>query len=133
MEVNLSNTNFFASNHHSYDVYFADTPGFDDSSRSDTDVLKNIVTWLGAMRSKDIKLSGIIYLHRITDDRVGGTAWRNLRMLHNLVGADKMANVLLVSTRWEEVRTVPLFEIFIVSPMGSTGLNLVILHIGGLI
>ena len=106
MEVSLSRLNFFASDHQSYDVYFADTPGFDDSSRSDTDVLKNIVYWLGAMREKSIKLSGIIYLHRITDTRVGGLAWRNLRMLQKLVGADKMANVLLVSTRWEEVRTV---------------------------
>lgn len=106
MEVNLSNTTFFASNNHSYDVYFADTPGFDDSARSDTDVLKNIVTWLGAMREERIKLSAIIYLHRITAVRMGGTAWRNLRMLHNLVGADNMANVLLVSTCWEEVRTV---------------------------
>ena len=88
-----------------YDVYFADTPGFDDSTRSDTDVLKRIVSWLVAMRDKRIKLSGIIYLHRITDDRMGGTAWRNLRMLQNLVGEDKMANVVLVSNRWEEVRT----------------------------
>ena len=98
--------NFLASDGQSYDVYFADTPGFDDSSRTDTDVLKNIVTWLGAMRENRMKLSGIIYLHRITDTRVGGTAWRNLRMLHDLVGTDKMANVLLVSTRWEEVSAV---------------------------
>ena len=98
--------NFLASNSQSYDVFLADIPGFDDSTRSDTDALKNIVTWLGAMRQIDIKLSGIIYLHRITDDRIGGMSRRNLRMLQDLVGADRMVNVLLVSTRWEEVRTV---------------------------
>jgi len=102
MDVALSRMNFLACSNKSYDVFFADTPGFDDSSRSDTDVLRNIVTWLGAMRDVSIKLSGIIYLHRITDPRVGGTAWRNLRLLESLVGADKMANVVLVSTRWEE-------------------------------
>ena len=106
MGVSLSRVNFLASNNQSYDVFFADTPGFDDTTRSDTDVLKNIVHWLGAMRKRRIKLSGIIYLHRITDNRLGGVAWRNLCMLHSLVGADKMANVLLVSTRWEEVRTI---------------------------
>ena len=106
MEVFLSKVNFTASNNQSYDVYFADTPGFDDSSRADTDVLRNIVTWLGAMRENRLKLSGIIYLHRISDTRVGGTACRNLRMLQNLVGPDNMSNVLLVSTRWEEVRTI---------------------------
>ena len=110
MDVSLSKITFFASDSQPYDVYLVDTPGFDDSTRSDTDVLRNIVHWLGAMRERRIKLSGIIYLHRITDNRMGGLAWRNLRMLHNLVGADKMSNVLLVSTRWEEVRTVVLSD-----------------------
>ena len=127
VEVSLSKINFFASDSQSYDVYFVDTPGFDDSTRSDTDVLKNIVHWLGAMRERRIKISGIIYLHRITDTRVGGLAWRNLRMLHNLVGADKMANVLLVSTRWEEVRTIFFFLIRnshnSPHPIGSTKLS----------
>ena len=112
---------FLASDSKSYDVFFADTPGFDDTTRSDTDVLKNIVLWLGLMREQSIKLSGIIYLHRITDNRVGGLAWRNLRMLHSLVGADKMANVLLVSTRWEDVRPIFL-DILTVSLINSTGL-----------
>ena len=98
--------NFLASNNQSYDAYFADTPGFDDSTRSDTDVLKDIVSWLGAWRAAEDKLSGLIYLHRITDTRMGNAAWRNLRMLRALVGEDKMSNVLFVSTRWEEVRTV---------------------------
>ena len=121
MEVSLSRMDFLASDSKSYDVFFADTPGFDDTTMSDTDVLKNIVLWLGLMREQSIKLSGIIYLHRITDNRVGGLAWRNLRMLHSLVGADKMANVLLVSTRWEDVRPIFL-DILTVSLINSTGL-----------
>ena len=106
MDVGLSRMNFLASNNKSYDVFLADTPGFDDSTRSDTNVLESIVTWLGAMQEINIKLSGIIYLHRITDDRVSGISRRNLHMLQNLVGADKMRNVFLVSTRWGEVSPV---------------------------
>ena len=98
--------NFLASNNQSYDLFFADTPGFDDSAMSDTSVLIDIVSWLGSLRAENIRLSGIIYLYRITDTRMGGAACRNLHMLQALVGEDKMANVLLVSTRWEEVRTV---------------------------
>lgn len=94
-----------ASDNKPYTLYLADTPGFDEISRSDTDVLINIVTSLQTMRKEHIKLSGIIYLHRITDTRIGGAASRNLRMLHELVGTDKMKNVLFVSNRWEEVRT----------------------------
>ena len=93
-----------ASDNKPYNLFLADTPGFDDDSRSDTNLLINIVTSLNDMRKQHIKLSGIIYLHRITDNRIGGVASRNLRMLHELVGADKMKNVLFVSNRWEEVR-----------------------------
>ena len=98
--------NFPASNNQSYDLFFVDTPGFDDSRQSDTVVLSDIVVCLCAMQTRQIMLSGIIYLHRITDDRVVGTSMRSLRMLQNLIGTHRMANVLLVSTRWEEVRTI---------------------------
>ena len=100
--------NFLASDSQSYDVFLADVPGFGDSHSDgfDADVLISIVDWLGFMRKIDIKFSGIIYLHEITDDRVGGVARLRIKMLQDMVGADRMANVLFVSTRWEEVRTV---------------------------
>ena len=100
--------NFPASNSQSYDVFLADVPGFDDSEGDgyDADVIIGIADWLGFMRKIGIKLSGIIYLHRITDDRVGGVARLSLQMLQDLVGEDRMENLLFVSTRWEEVRTV---------------------------
>ncbi|KAF8446668.1 hypothetical protein BGX38DRAFT_1143248 [Terfezia claveryi] len=49
----------------------------------------------------DLKLSGLIYLHRITDNRMTGTATRNLTMMRKLCGDENMKNVLLVTTRWE--------------------------------
>ncbi|KAF4462599.1 heterokaryon incompatibility [Fusarium albosuccineum] len=85
------------------DVYLVDTPGFDDTNRSDTDVLKEIATWLTLTYEKNMKLSGILYLHRITDPRVGGSARRNLCMFRNLCGAEGVKNVLLVTTMWELV------------------------------
>ena len=106
MQPTLSRVNFPASNNQSYDLFIIDTPGFEDARRSNTNVLKNIVIYLCAMQTRQIMLSGIIYLHRITDDRVVGTSMRSLRMLQNLIGTHRMANVLLVSTRWEEVRTI---------------------------
>ncbi|KAF8465008.1 P-loop containing nucleoside triphosphate hydrolase protein [Kalaharituber pfeilii] len=108
-QVQLSRVQF-QTDGRSYDVYFADTPGFDDTNLSDTDVLENIAVWLGKQYEMRVKLSGIIYLHRITDDRVGGSAARNLTMLHQLVGDDNMRNVVMVTTRWEEMNTPALFK-----------------------
>ncbi|CAM1505055.1 Fc.00g106920.m01.CDS01 [Cosmosporella sp. VM-42] len=69
------------------DIYLVDTPGFDDTTRSDTDVLKDIATWLTNSYQKDLKLSGIMYLHRITDHRMVGSAKKNLFMFKKLCGS----------------------------------------------
>ena len=86
-----------------YDVYLVDTPGFDDTEMSDTDVLLTFVDWLNLQYKNELKLSGLIYLHRITDDRMTGTATRNLTMMRKLCGDENLKNVLLATTRWEMV------------------------------
>jgi len=100
--VKTANMTFRATDGKQYTLYIADTPGFDDTQQSDTQVLQNIVTWLGALRENEVKLSGIIYLHRITDERMGGIGARNLSMLANLVGPNNMRNVMLVTNHWED-------------------------------
>ena len=87
-----------------YEIILIDTPGFDDTNRTDTDTLQALATWLVANKATNIKLSGLIYLHRITDERIGHSAKRNLTMMQNLVGDTNLKNVILVSTRWELVR-----------------------------
>lgn len=61
-------------------VWLVDTPGFDDAHLSDTDVLREIATWLSNSYKDTAKLHGIIYLHRITDNKLGGSAMRNLHV-----------------------------------------------------
>ncbi|KAL3461859.1 hypothetical protein BJX64DRAFT_259879 [Aspergillus heterothallicus] len=84
-------------------VYLIDTPGFDDTHRSDTDVLKEIARWLVASYKGKILLNGIIYLHRITDIRMQGSARRNLIMFRQLCGEDALKRVVLVTTMWDKV------------------------------
>lgn len=84
-------------------VYLIDTPGFDDTNRSDTTVLKEIATWLTDSYSHEIKLSGIIYLHRISDPRMPGSAKRNLLMFKKLCGPNALKNVILATTMWDRV------------------------------
>lgn len=58
---------------------------------------------MGTAYSQDIKLSGIIYLQRITDPRFSGTASRNLVMFKKLCGEECFKRVLLVTTMWDLV------------------------------
>ena len=82
-------------------VHLIDTPGFDDTNRTDSDVLKDLAYWLGlSYEKKGIRLSGLIYLHPITHVRMAGTPFKNLRTFKKLVGSGNMSSVALVSTMW---------------------------------
>ncbi|KAK4501944.1 hypothetical protein PRZ48_007754 [Zasmidium cellare] len=73
-------------------VYLMDTPGFDDTFKTDTDILRKIASWLNEAYSNRLQLTGIVYLHRIQDNRVTGAAMKNLRMFKKLCGNDGLAN-----------------------------------------
>ena len=67
--------------------------------------VSTFVFWGQLIRyEKDIKLAGIIYLHRITDNRMAGTPHRNLRMFGELCGDQAAKKVVLVTTMWDKVQ-----------------------------
>ncbi|KAF9770459.1 hypothetical protein IL306_012007, partial [Fusarium sp. DS 682] len=84
-------------------VYLIDTPGFDDTTGSDTQVLDTIATWFGESYRNKTLLHGIIYLHRITDIRMQGSAKRNLLLFKQLCGQDALKKVILATTMWDKV------------------------------
>jgi len=85
-------------------IFLIDTPGFDDTNRSDSQILKEIAGWLTDSYSNKIRLNGIIYFHRISDLRMQGSAKRNLFMFKKLCGRDALKNVVLATTMWERVK-----------------------------
>ena len=85
-------------------VRFIDTPGFDDTDTKDSDILKTIWEYINSTNIAGLRLSGLLYLHRITDDRMGGTALKNLRMFQKLVGDHNMKNVILLTTMWGKLQ-----------------------------
>ncbi|KAI5988357.1 P-loop containing nucleoside triphosphate hydrolase protein [Pisolithus albus] len=87
----------------SRNIVLVDTPGFDDTFMTDVQVLQRIADWLNSTYKKNVKLSGILYLHRISDNRVGGTPLRNYRMFNELCGKDNFKNVILVTSMWDVV------------------------------
>lgn len=86
-------------------VHLIDTPGFDDSDRTDADVLRDIAGYLGTTYQNDTKLSGIIYTHRISDPKMQGSARRNFFMFQKLCGSDCYRQIALVTTFWSLVPT----------------------------
>ncbi|KAF9452110.1 hypothetical protein P691DRAFT_722640 [Macrolepiota fuliginosa MF-IS2] len=85
-------------------IVLVDVPSFDDIRRTDLEVLKMIGKWLKKTYERDIKLSGIIYLHRITDRRVGASPLKNLRMFGALCGDVTMTSVSMVTNMWQKVK-----------------------------
>lgn len=83
-----------------YDIVLVDTPGFNDTFKTDTEVLMELAKWLEVTYKVNSKLSGIIYLHRIMDVRMEGSAMRNLKMFRKLCGDDPLSNVVITSTFW---------------------------------
>ena len=97
------------SSSHSIQVYRAnltskvDCPGFDDSVRSDTEILREITETLSALYIVGLKLRGVIYLQRITDVRMQGSSMKNLQLFVKMVGKERLSNVVFATTMWGKV------------------------------
>lgn len=50
-----------------------------------------------------IKLHGVIYLHRITDNRMGGASTRSFRLFRKLCGTTTLKNVIITTSMWDKV------------------------------
>ena len=88
--------------HGEYEITLIDTPGFNDTYRSETEVLRDIADWLEYTYRipPHIKLTGIIYLQALTDRKMYGSSVRNLKMFRDLCGEKPLENVLLATTGW---------------------------------
>ncbi|KAF9037614.1 P-loop containing nucleoside triphosphate hydrolase protein [Panaeolus papilionaceus] len=83
-------------------ITLIDTPGFDDTKLTDVGVLNMIAAYLAYSHSRNKTLAGVIYLHRILDNRVGGISARSFRLFRNLCGDDSLRNVVIATTMWDK-------------------------------
>ncbi|KAG8859234.1 hypothetical protein FRB91_008601 [Serendipita sp. 411] len=84
----------------SHPVVFVDTPGFRDTSKSDIDILVSISEFVKKVHALKSKVALIIYLHRITDNRVGSSASKNITILAGLCDNIELPSIVLVTTMW---------------------------------
>ena len=85
-------------------VFLVDTPGFNDTRCSDTAIFQEIAFFLGQAYTHRATLGGIIYLHRITDNRMSGSAMRSLTLLKKMCGHEAAKYATLVTTMWDGLR-----------------------------
>ncbi|KIJ43543.1 hypothetical protein M422DRAFT_169621, partial [Sphaerobolus stellatus SS14] len=85
------------------DFVFVDTPGFDDTNMDDIAILSMIADWLERTYKQKIFPTALLFLHRITDNRMPNSALRNLTVFMKLCGARAFPRVMLVTTMWDEV------------------------------
>ncbi|KAF9788713.1 P-loop containing nucleoside triphosphate hydrolase protein [Thelephora terrestris] len=84
-------------------VVLIDTPGFDDTSLSDVDVLNMIAAFLENSYEGGRKLAGVLYFHRISDPKMTGISRRNFGMFRKLCGDNALQNVVIVTNMWGQV------------------------------
>ncbi|KAI1121958.1 hypothetical protein F5Y10DRAFT_91276 [Nemania abortiva] len=82
------------------DVYFIDTPGFNDTNRADVEILTAVAHYLSVSYANNVSINGILYLHSISDTRIGHSTKCNLEMMRALCGEDMFENVAVVTTMW---------------------------------
>ncbi|KZP22564.1 hypothetical protein FIBSPDRAFT_738855, partial [Athelia psychrophila] len=84
-------------------VVLFDTPGFDNTTKSDTDILKLVAAFANTYYEQGAMLSGVIYMHRINDDHAGGIAEHNFNIFRKLCGDKSLKNIAIVTNSWTEV------------------------------
>ncbi|KAG6899037.1 hypothetical protein C0993_001487 [Termitomyces sp. T159_Od127] len=93
-------------------IFIVDTPGFDDTSTKDREILRRIAVWMAksyivmtlSRYSDKMKVGGIIYLQEITQARVTGTVRRNFDMFEKLCGPNAAMHIILTTTKWSDVK-----------------------------
>ncbi|KAH8702822.1 P-loop containing nucleoside triphosphate hydrolase protein [Phaeosphaeriaceae sp. PMI808] len=80
-----------------------DTPGFDDTDRSDFEIVNEIAMGLHLLYETKMNLRGVIYIQRITDTRISGSSRRSLEILDTICGIPASANITFVTTMWDKL------------------------------
>lgn len=62
-----------------------------------------IADWLEKTYDEDSLLSGVVYLHKISDNRMDGASMKSLRLFRKLCGESNLHNVVLGTTMWANV------------------------------
>ncbi|KAF4415300.1 GTP binding domain [Fusarium acutatum] len=92
----------FQYTRHGQRIFLVDTPGFNDTTRSDIDTLEILATYLGASYANGVRICGVIMLYPITNNRMAGSNLRSLTILKAISGFASYNSLAIVTTMWPE-------------------------------
>ena len=95
----------YSFEHAGIKMALVDTPGFNDTYLDDAAILAQLSSFMETTYRAQVKLTAIIYLHPITNDRLEGSALDNLSLFRKLCGPKFYPNVILATTFWSKVDT----------------------------
>lgn len=84
-------------------VTLIDTPGFDDSERSDADILTLVANYMAQTYEQGMLLTGAIFVHPISQQRLLGSETRRNRLFKKILGEDAYNRVIIATTMWNQV------------------------------
>ncbi|KAH8645555.1 P-loop containing nucleoside triphosphate hydrolase protein [Ilyonectria robusta] len=84
-------------------VTLIDTPGFDDSDKSDSDILGLVASYMAKTYENGILLTGVIFLQPISQPRLQGSEMKRTRVYKKLLGEDAYERVVIATTMWSHV------------------------------
>jgi len=85
------------------EVTLIDTPGFDDSERSDADILALVAAYMAETYGQGMLLTGILFLQPINQPRLQGSEMRRTRLFKKLLGEDAYGRVVIATTMWNQL------------------------------
>ncbi|KAK4163297.1 P-loop containing nucleoside triphosphate hydrolase protein [Cladorrhinum sp. PSN259] len=84
-------------------ITIIDTPGFDDSERTDSEILEQVAQFMTDTYQQGIKLTGIILLQPINQPRLQGSELKRTRLFKKLLGEDAYKRVVIATTMWDGI------------------------------
>ncbi|KAF5356827.1 hypothetical protein D9756_006604 [Leucocoprinus leucothites] len=82
-------------------LVLVDTPGFDDTYKTDYQILETIAVWLKSVH-RPLRIAGILYVHNITETRIPSSVSKNFEMFQKLCGEKFYDRVILITTMWPD-------------------------------
>ncbi|TFK24900.1 hypothetical protein FA15DRAFT_388311 [Coprinopsis marcescibilis] len=81
-------------------IVLLDTPGFDDGSVGDFEILRRVAHWVAASYSQDVQVAAFLYIYPIYPGRFTRSEGKNLQMFSKLCGPSLMPRVMLATSNW---------------------------------
>ncbi|KAH7411575.1 P-loop containing nucleoside triphosphate hydrolase protein [Phaeosphaeria sp. MPI-PUGE-AT-0046c] len=81
-------------------IRIVDTPGFNDTTRSDLDVLAAIAGWI---QTNKAAIAGIVFMHRINEQRFTGKDRMTFEILKAMCGPHFLSHIVLCTSMWDQL------------------------------